>query len=88
MQRPRQRIRADGADAAGLSSIEKLLCLHVIAEQEILVAYVKFAVGDDRRCPAVFVSALRLVETAELFPAGSRGLDKSNGPFLLLMAEI
>src|SRR5678816_398139 len=66
----------------------RLLSLHVKAEQNILVAYVEFAIGDDRRCPTVFVSTLRLVETAELLPAISRGFDKRNSPLLLLVAEV
>src|SRR5258706_12251503 len=51
----------------------------IITEQQILVAQVEFAPGDDGVGPAILLGSVRLVEAAMFFVAVGRGFDQGDG---------
>src|SRR6478672_4640403 len=70
------------------SNIWPLVLLHVVAEQEVLVAKVKFASGNDWMGPTVLGAAIRLVKAAFLL-VGSRGsFDEHHGSFTAFAAQV
>src|ERR1035441_9558904 len=52
------------AEFADRCALPGLLRLHVVAEQDVLVAEVEFAAGDDRVGPCFLVTAVGLLEAA------------------------
>src|ERR1019366_10414033 len=72
------------ADRCALSG---LLRLHVVAEQNVLVAKVEFAAGDDRVRPRFLVTAVGLLEAAMLLEAGGRGFNEDHRA-LVLRAQV
>ena len=64
-----------------------LLRLHVVAEQQILVANVQFAVGNDRVRPGRRPAAVGLVKAAALDELFSVRLDQEHGALLGAIVE-
>src|ERR1017187_6769996 len=75
------------AEFADRCALPGLLRLHVVAEQNVLVAEVEFAAGDDRVRPRFLVTAVRLLEAAMLLEAGGRGFNEDHRA-LVLRAQV
>src|ERR1039458_10066256 len=72
------------ADRCALSG---LLRLHVVAEQNVLVAKVEFAAGDDRVRPRFLVTAVGLLEAAMFLESVGRGFNEDHRA-LILRAQV
>src|ERR1051325_4712510 len=68
--------------------VSRSAALHVVAEEQVLVADVELAARDHRMGPAVLVRPLGLVEAAMLPPAFRRGLDEGDRAGTILGPEV
>src|SRR4051794_4494914 len=71
-----------------LHSSFPLLRLHVVAQQDVLIAQVQLAAGDDRVRPATGLAAVGLIESAAFVVAGRRRVDEHDGARAVLLPEI
>src|SRR5436853_6171046 len=65
-----------------------LLRLHVIAEQDVLIAEVQFALRDDGMRPAIQLRAVGLVEAAGFLVAFRAGLDQGDSTGAVLAPQV
>src|ERR1039458_7480256 len=75
------------AEFADRCALPGLLRLHVVAEQDVLVAEVEFAAGDDRVGPCFLVTAVGLLEAAMFLESVGRGFNEDHRA-LILRAQV
>src|SRR5262245_5222076 len=65
-----------------------LLLLHVVTQQDILVAEIKFATGDHRMRPTVILTAVALMKATSFLVALRSGVDQHDCSLVAFAAQI